>query len=63
VLACANKSIDDISKKAAGTSGPNTSVIAPDETPLGKKALKNHQPFQISNERNLPKIKSLHHIQ
>jgi hypothetical protein len=33
MLAHADKSADDISKKAAGTSGPNTSVIAPGETP------------------------------
>jgi hypothetical protein len=41
VLADANKSIDDILKKVVGTSGPNTSVIAPGETPplLGNKAL------------------------
>jgi hypothetical protein len=39
MLAHANKSTNDISKKAARTSGTNTSVIAPGETPLGKKAL------------------------
>jgi hypothetical protein len=33
VLADANKSVNVISKKAAGTSGPNTSVIALGETP------------------------------
>jgi hypothetical protein len=47
----------------AGTSGPNTSVIGPGETPLGKKPLGNLQPFEISKERNLPKIISLHHVQ
>jgi hypothetical protein len=49
VLAGADKSIDDISKKAVGTSGPNTSVIAPGETPLGKKALE--KPSAISNQQ------------
>jgi hypothetical protein len=39
VLAGADKSVDDISKKVVGTSGPNTSIIALSETPLGKKAL------------------------
>jgi hypothetical protein len=38
-MAHADKSADDISKKVAGTFGPNTSVIAPSETPLVKKAL------------------------
>jgi hypothetical protein len=33
MLANGDKSVDDISKKAAGTSGPNTSVIAPGEKP------------------------------
>jgi hypothetical protein len=47
VLASADKFVDDISKKAIGTSGPNTSVIAPSETPLGKKALE--KPSAISN--------------
>jgi hypothetical protein len=41
VLAGADKSVGGILKKDVGTSGPNTSVIAPDETPLGKKALRN----------------------
>jgi hypothetical protein len=41
MLAHADKSVDDISKKATGTSGPNTSVIAPGETLLGKKPLIN----------------------
>jgi hypothetical protein len=63
VLAGANKSVYDISKKAVGTSRPNTSIIAHSKTPLGKKAPENLQPFQISKERNLPKIKSLHHVQ
>jgi hypothetical protein len=49
VLVGADKSIDDISKKAVGTSGPNTSVIAPSETPLGKKALE--KPSAISNQQ------------
>jgi hypothetical protein len=49
VLANADKSIDDISKKVVGTSGPNTSVIAPSETPLGKKALE--KPSAISNQQ------------
>jgi hypothetical protein len=39
VLAGTVKSVDDIFKKVVGTSGLNTSVIAPGETPLGKKAL------------------------
>jgi hypothetical protein len=39
MLAHADKFVDDVSKKAAGTSGPNTYVIAPRETPLDKKAL------------------------
>jgi hypothetical protein len=47
VLAGADKSVDDISKKAVGTSRPNTSVIAPGETPLGKKALE--KPSATSN--------------
>jgi hypothetical protein len=34
VLADADKSANDILKKAAGTSRLNTSVIAPGETPL-----------------------------
>jgi hypothetical protein len=49
VLAGADKSVDDISKKVVGTSGPNTSAIAPGETPLGKKALK--KPSGISNQQ------------
>jgi hypothetical protein len=48
VLAGADKSVDNISKKAVGTSGLNTSVIAPGETPLGKKALE--KPSTISNQ-------------
>jgi hypothetical protein len=47
-LVGADKSVDDISKKAVGTSGPNTSVIAPGETPLGKKALEKSS--AISNQ-------------
>jgi hypothetical protein len=44
VLAGAHKSIDEISKKTTGTSGPNASIISPGETPPlpGKKALDNH---------------------
>jgi hypothetical protein len=49
VLASADKSVNDISKKVEGTSGPNTSVIAPGETPLGKKALE--KPSAISNQQ------------
>jgi hypothetical protein len=48
VFASVDKSVDDISNKAIGTSGPNTSVIAPGETPLGKKALE--KPSSISNQ-------------
>jgi hypothetical protein len=48
VLAGPNKFVDDISKKVVGTSGPNTSVIAPGETPLGKKDL--DKPSAISNQ-------------
>jgi hypothetical protein len=52
VLVDANKFVNYISKKAAGTSGPNTSVIAPGETPSspGKKAL----------EKNFPAISKQH---
>jgi hypothetical protein len=49
VLASADKSVDNISKKAIGTPGPNTSVIALGETPLGKKALA--KPSAISNQQ------------
>jgi hypothetical protein len=49
VLAGADKSIDDISKKVVGTFGPNTSVIALGETPLGKKVLE--KPSAISNQQ------------
>jgi hypothetical protein len=48
VLAGAHKSVDDISKKAVGTSGPNIFVIAHGETTLGKKALE--KPSAISNQ-------------
>jgi hypothetical protein len=48
VLAGADKSVDDISKKVVGTFGPNTSVISSGETPLGKKALE--KPSAISNQ-------------
>jgi hypothetical protein len=49
VLAGANKSVDDTLKKVVGTFGPNTFVIAPGETPLGKKALE--KPSAISNQQ------------
>jgi hypothetical protein len=49
VLADADKSVDDTSKKVVGTSGPNTSVIAPDETPLDKKAIEKSS--AISNQQ------------
>jgi hypothetical protein len=49
VLAGADKSVDDILKKVVGTSGPNTSVIAPGETTLGKKALQ--KASAISNQQ------------
>jgi hypothetical protein len=49
VLAGADKSVGDISKKVVGTSEPSTSVIAPGETPLGKKALE--KPLAISNQQ------------
>jgi hypothetical protein len=49
VLAGADKSVDDILKKVVGTSRPNTSVIAPGERPLGKKAL--NKPSVISNQQ------------
>jgi hypothetical protein len=49
VLAGADKFVDDTSKKVVGTSGPNTSIIAPDKTPLGKKALE--KPSAISNQQ------------
>jgi hypothetical protein len=49
VLAGTDKSVDDSSKKDVGTSGPNTSVIAPGETPLGMKAFE--KPLAISNQQ------------
>jgi hypothetical protein len=49
VLAGADKFVDDTSKKVVGTFGPNTSVIAPRETPLSKKALE--KPLAISNQQ------------
>jgi hypothetical protein len=49
VLVDSDKSVDDISKKAVGTFGPNTSVIAPGETPLVKKALE--KPSAVSNQQ------------
>jgi hypothetical protein len=39
VLASVDKSVDDIFKIVVGTFEPNTFVISPGETPLGKKAL------------------------
>jgi hypothetical protein len=56
VLAGADKSINDISKKAVGTSGPNTSIIAPGETPLRKKALE--KPSAISNQQGKKLVKN-----
>jgi hypothetical protein len=49
VLAGVDKSVDDTSKKVVGTSGLNTSVIAPSETPLGMKVLE--KPSAISNQQ------------
>jgi hypothetical protein len=49
VLAGADKSVDDTSKKVVGPSGPNTSVIAYGETPLGKKPFE--KPSAISNQQ------------
>jgi hypothetical protein len=49
VLAGVDKSVDDILKKVVGTSRPNTSVIAPGETPLGKKSLE--KPSAILNQQ------------
>jgi hypothetical protein len=51
VFADVDKSVDDISKKATGTSGPITSIIAPGETPplLGKIALE--KPSTISKQQ------------
>jgi hypothetical protein len=49
VLAGADKYVDDTLKKVVGTSGPNTSIISPGETPLGKKALE--KPSAISNQQ------------
>jgi hypothetical protein len=49
VLAGADKSIDDTSKKVVGTSRPNTFVIATGETPLDKKSLE--KPSVISNQQ------------
>jgi hypothetical protein len=56
VLVGADKSVDDISKKAVGTSRPNTSVIAPGETPLGKKALEKSS--AISNQLGKKLVKN-----
>jgi hypothetical protein len=49
VLAGVDKSVDDTSKKVVGTFGPNTSVIAPGETPLCKKTFE--KPSAISNQQ------------
>jgi hypothetical protein len=49
VLAGADKSVDNTSKKVVGTSRSNTSIIAPGETPLGTKALE--KPSAISNQQ------------
>jgi hypothetical protein len=49
VLVGADKSIDDISKKVVGISGPNTAVIPLSETPLDKKALE--KPSAILNQQ------------
>jgi hypothetical protein len=43
-------------KKVVGTSGPNTSVIAPSETPLGKKALE--KPSAISKQQGMKLVKN-----
>jgi hypothetical protein len=48
VLVDADKFVDDISKEVVGTFGPNTSLIAPGETPLGKALEK---PSAISNQQ------------
>jgi hypothetical protein len=61
VLVDANKFVDYISKKAAGTSGPNTSVIALGETPSssGKKALEKTSPaISKQHEKKLVENKS-----
>jgi hypothetical protein len=58
VLAGADKSVVDISKKAVGTSGPNTSIIAPSETPLGKKAIEKPSAISKLQEEKLSKNKS-----
>jgi hypothetical protein len=49
VLAGADKSVDGILKKVVGTSGLNTSTIAPGETPLSKKVLE--KPSAISKQQ------------
>jgi hypothetical protein len=49
VLASADEFVDNILKKVVGKSRPNTSVIAPGETPLGKKALE--KPSAILNQQ------------
>jgi hypothetical protein len=56
VLAGADKSVDDISKKVVGTYRPNTSVIAPSEIRLGMKALE--KPSAISNQQGKKLVKN-----
>jgi hypothetical protein len=57
VLAGADKSVDDISKKVVGRSGPNTSVIAPGETALGKKSIEKPSAISKLQEEKLAKNK------
>jgi glucan-binding YG repeat protein len=57
VLAGADKSVDDNSKKVVGTSGPNTSVIAPGETPLSKIALEKTPAISNQQGKKLAKNK------
>jgi hypothetical protein len=49
VLAGADKSVDHTSKNVVCTYGPNTYVISPGDTPLGKKALE--KPSAIINQQ------------
>jgi hypothetical protein len=63
VLAGADKYVKDISNKVVGTSRPNTSVIAPSETALGKNALEKSSAIPNQEGKKLVKIKSLHHVQ
>jgi hypothetical protein len=57
VLASADKSVDNISKKVVGTPGPNTSVISSCETPLVKKALEKHSAISNQQGKKLAKNK------